>query len=111
MILLRFPPLRSIPTPNLLSSISRAFSTHPPLHIPTRNRIYDPVRSPSDFDTLLLLTTSSRTPLLTLWTASYSPPCRTISPLLHHLLSSERPDDWGGGGEVFDYECADADGV
>jgi thiol-disulfide isomerase/thioredoxin len=46
------------------------------------------VRRPDDFSTYLLLSTSSRNPLITFWTASYCNTCRTVSPLLQELISS-----------------------
>ncbi|KAI5840378.1 hypothetical protein DFP73DRAFT_178176 [Morchella snyderi] len=50
------------------------------------NRIYDPVRNDPDFHTLLRLATTTSTPLLTLWTASYCSSCRAIKPLLSEIL-------------------------
>jgi thiol-disulfide isomerase/thioredoxin len=46
------------------------------------------VRRPDDFSTYLLLSTSSRNPLITFWTASYCNTCRTVSPVLQELISS-----------------------
>jgi len=48
------------------------------------------VRSADDFSSLLLLSTSSNQPLITLWTASWCPSCRFISPLLTQLIEAER---------------------
>jgi len=61
-----------------------------------KNRIYTPVRRPDDFQTYLLLSTSSRVPLLTFWTASYCSTCRSVSPLLNSLISSGVGGEEGG---------------
>ncbi|KAG9233669.1 hypothetical protein BJ875DRAFT_484893 [Amylocarpus encephaloides] len=61
-----------------------------------RNRIYDSVRRPDDFQSYLLLSSSSKTPLITLWTASYCSTCQTILPLLNELVSSGVGEDEGG---------------
>ncbi|PMD54242.1 uncharacterized protein K444DRAFT_540651 [Hyaloscypha bicolor E] len=53
-----------------------------------KNRIFTSVRRPDDFSTYLLLSTSSRKPLITFWTASYCNTCRIVSPLLQELISS-----------------------
>lgn len=54
------------------------------------------IRRPDDFSTYLLLSTSSRTPLLTFWTASYCNTCRTASPILEELISSGVGEEEGG---------------
>ncbi|PMD25679.1 hypothetical protein NA56DRAFT_698745 [Hyaloscypha hepaticicola] len=61
-----------------------------------KNRLYTPVRRPDDFSTYLLLSTSSRIPLLTFWTASYCSTCRAVSPLLQELISSGVGEAEGG---------------
>lgn len=45
------------------------------------------------FHTYQLLSSSSRTPLLTLWTTSYCPTCRTVAPMIRNLVE-------GGVGEA-----------
>jgi len=54
------------------------------------------VRRPDDFSSYLLLSTSSRAPLLTLWTASYCRTCKQVSPLLHELISQGVGEEEGG---------------
>ena len=54
------------------------------------------VRRPDDFSTYLLLSTSSRIPFITFWTASYCNTCRTVSPLLQELISSGVGEAEGG---------------
>lgn len=61
-----------------------------------KNRIYTPVRRPDDFQSYLLLSTSSRTPLLTFWTASYCQTCRTVSPILEEIITSGVGEEEGG---------------
>ncbi|KAK6507316.1 hypothetical protein TWF481_005758 [Arthrobotrys musiformis] len=49
-------------------------------------RTFDPVRSEDELYTLLMLSTSRRLPLITLWSASWCPSCRTIRPLVQDLV-------------------------
>jgi thioredoxin-like negative regulator of GroEL len=59
------------------------------------------VRSPSDFQTLLLIHTSRSAPLITLWTASWCRSCAEISPLIKGLVEDEYTGlDQGGVGFV-----------
>ncbi|UNI24378.1 hypothetical protein JDV02_010129 [Purpureocillium takamizusanense] len=53
-----------------------------------KNHVLDPIRNPDSFFTHLSLSSSARTPLLTLWTASWCPTCRTVLPLLTSLVES-----------------------
>ncbi|KAL1311753.1 hypothetical protein AAFC00_001842 [Neodothiora populina] len=53
-----------------------------------KNRIYNPVRTEDEFNTLNLLSASSRVPLITLWTASWCSSCAQISPLVQDLIKS-----------------------
>ncbi|KAM0356033.1 hypothetical protein ACHAPU_000426 [Fusarium lateritium] len=61
-----------------------------------KNQIYDPVRNNDSFSTYLSLSTSSRTPLLTLWTASWCSTCKVISPLVRDLVESGVGEEEGG---------------
>jgi len=61
-----------------------------------KNRVFTPIRRPDDFSSYLLLSTSSRTPLLTFWTASYCNTCRTVSLILEELISSGVGEEQGG---------------
>lgn len=54
------------------------------------------VRRPDEFETYLLLSTSSRKPLLTLWTASYCSTCKAVSPVLQELITSGVGEAEGG---------------
>ncbi|KAG6032812.1 hypothetical protein E4U19_007149 [Claviceps sp. Clav32 group G5] len=61
-----------------------------------KNQIYDPVRNPNSLTTYLSLSSSSRTPLLTLWTTSYCPICHRVLPLLQSLLERGVGEPQGG---------------
>ncbi|KAF4629684.1 hypothetical protein G7Y89_g8462 [Cudoniella acicularis] len=61
-----------------------------------KNRIYTPVRRPDDFYSYLALSTSSRTPLLTLWAASYCNICKTVSPAIQELVNAGIGEEEGG---------------
>ncbi|KAL3426066.1 mitochondrial thioredoxin [Phlyctema vagabunda] len=61
-----------------------------------KNRVFTPVRRQDDFETYKLLSTSSRTPLLTFWTASYCSTCRAVSPILTELIAAGVGEDEGG---------------
>lgn len=54
------------------------------------------VRNLDQFHTYQLLSASARTPLLTLWTTSWCPTCRTVSPLLTELVESGVGEAEGG---------------
>ncbi|KAK8917383.1 hypothetical protein H634G_09065 [Metarhizium anisopliae BRIP 53293] len=73
----------------------RAFQSTTPAHQP-KNQVYNPIRSPDTFNTYLSLSSSSRIPLLTLWTASWCPTCRTVLPLIQSLVESGTGESEGG---------------
>lgn len=56
------------------------------------------VRRPSDFHTYLLLSSSARTPLITLWTTSWCAHCRTVGPLVREMVASGVGEAEGGLG-------------
>jgi thiol-disulfide isomerase/thioredoxin len=58
--------------------------------------IHSSVRRPDDFQSYLLLSTPSRIPLITFWTASYCRTCKSVSPLLNSLISSGVGEEEGG---------------
>lgn len=84
----RTSPQVRLPVP---TSSSRGFASSAPRYSETKNRIYTPIRHPGDLHETILLSTSSRIPLITYWTASYCPPCKTIRPLLNQLITSTAP--------------------
>ncbi|KAK6580685.1 hypothetical protein PZA11_006921 [Diplocarpon coronariae] len=61
-----------------------------------KNRIFTSVRRPDEFYSYLSLSTSSRMPLLTFWTASYCNTCRTVSPILQDLIRAGVGETEGG---------------
>ncbi|KAG6038813.1 hypothetical protein E4U41_003619, partial [Claviceps citrina] len=54
------------------------------------------VRNPDSLTTYLSLSSSSHTPLLTLWTTAWCPTCRRVLPLLRSLLESGVGEQQGG---------------
>jgi thiol-disulfide isomerase/thioredoxin len=70
--------------------------------------IPDSVRRPDDFQSYLLLSTSSRVPLLTFWTASYCSTCKAVSPVLQELIESGVGEEQGGIAFCeIEYDCPD----
>ncbi|KAK3363675.1 hypothetical protein B0T25DRAFT_52535 [Lasiosphaeria hispida] len=63
-----------------------------------KNQVYASVRNSDQFHNYQLISSSSRTPLLTLWTTSWCPTCRTVEPLLRHLVESGVGETEGGVG-------------
>ncbi|KAI1245696.1 hypothetical protein MGN70_012588 [Eutypa lata] len=76
------------------STSFRSFSSTQHLREP--NQIYTSVRRPDDLHTYQLLSSSSRRPLLTLWTASWCPTCRTVTPFVKSLIESGVGEAEGG---------------
>ncbi|KAK3904993.1 hypothetical protein C8A05DRAFT_31202 [Staphylotrichum tortipilum] len=70
------------------------FSSSP--KVQARNQVYDPVRNSDQFYTYQLLSSSARTPLLTLWTTSWCSTCRVVGPLLQDLVESGVGEAEGG---------------
>ncbi|KAI0109457.1 hypothetical protein F4776DRAFT_667767 [Hypoxylon sp. NC0597] len=68
------------------SQVTRPFSISQPRS--AANQIYASVRRPDDFYTYQLLSSSSRTPLITLWTASWCATCHTVAPLIKSIVES-----------------------
>lgn len=54
------------------------------------------VRYEDEFETLNLLSASSRIPLITLWSATWCPSCKVISPLLKELIKDGVGEAQGG---------------
>ncbi|KAJ9155154.1 hypothetical protein NKR23_g1600 [Pleurostoma richardsiae] len=71
------------------------FSTSRNLRV--ENQIFASIRNPDQFHTYLLLSSSSRVPLLTLWTTSWCPTCRVVAPLLRSLIADARVGQAEGG--------------
>ncbi|KAF4984286.1 hypothetical protein FZEAL_498 [Fusarium zealandicum] len=54
------------------------------------------IRNNDSFSTYLSLSTSSRTPLLTFWSASWCSTCKAVSPLIYDLVESGVGEEEGG---------------
>ncbi|KAL8726404.1 MAG: hypothetical protein Q9166_006755 [cf. Caloplaca sp. 2 TL-2023] len=78
-------PSQRLPPTGL--ALRRTFATSAPCRL--KNRIYTPVRSEFELSNLLLLSSSNKTPLITLWTASWCSSCRTIRPFLADLIERD----------------------
>ncbi|KAI0008663.1 hypothetical protein F4779DRAFT_628354 [Xylariaceae sp. FL0662B] len=87
----------------------RTFSTSRSLC--ASNRIFTSVRRPDDFHTYQLLSSSSRTPLIALWTTSWCATCHVVAPLLKSVIESGVGEAEGGVGycEV-EYDAPDVMG-
>ena len=56
------------------------------------------VRSHDEFNSLLLLSASSRTPLITFWTTSWCLSCRVIKPIVKEAIENGIGEEQGGVG-------------
>ena len=66
------------------------------------------VRKPDDFHTYQLLSSSARTPLITLWTTSWCSTCRVVAPMLQSLIESGVGEAEGGVGYcTVEYDAPD----
>ncbi|KAI0521150.1 hypothetical protein F5B22DRAFT_644399 [Xylaria bambusicola] len=87
----------------IYTSIRKVFIHFIPYPIPIsqgpaddRSKIPNSVRRPADFQNYQLLSSSSRTPLLTLWTTSWCGTCRVVAPLIKSLVESGVGEQEGG---------------
>ncbi|KAK4999873.1 hypothetical protein LTR66_001184 [Elasticomyces elasticus] len=64
----------------------------------SKNRLYNKIRTENELNTLLLLSASSRIPLLTLWTANWCPSCKVISPVIRELIEDGVGEEEGSVG-------------
>ncbi|KAI3398617.1 hypothetical protein diail_8965 [Diaporthe ilicicola] len=87
------PKSKAASTPSLRAG----FSTTPERQ-QTRNRVYSSVRNEDQFRTYLAASSSSRRPLLTLWTTSWCSTCHQVSPLVKSLVDSGVGEAEGGVG-------------
>ncbi|KAK4242052.1 hypothetical protein C8A03DRAFT_11768 [Achaetomium macrosporum] len=92
--------VRSQPVSCLRFSTSR--------QVQASNQIHSPVRNLDQFHTYQLLSSSSRTPLLTLWTTSWCSTCRVVAPLIQELIESGVGEAEGGVGYcTVEYDAPD----
>ncbi|KAF3061726.1 hypothetical protein GL218_02779 [Daldinia childiae] len=68
------------------------------LHLNSANQVYSSVRQPDNFHTYQLLSSSSRTPLITLWTTSWCSTCHVVAPLIKSVIESGVGEAEGGVG-------------
>ncbi|TGJ83302.1 hypothetical protein E0Z10_g5444 [Xylaria hypoxylon] len=76
--------------------VARGFATSGASRAQNQNQIYASVRRPDDFHTYQLLSSSARTPLLTLWTTSWCSTCRVVTPLIRSLVEAGVGEQEGG---------------
>ncbi|KAK7426794.1 hypothetical protein QQZ08_006695 [Neonectria magnoliae] len=88
------PPPRGVLDQPRGAAARASLSTSEPRQ--AKNQIYAPIRNPDSFTNYLSLSSSARTPLLTLWTTSWCSTCRVVSPLLRSLVESGVGEDEGG---------------
>ncbi|KAK1518723.1 uncharacterized protein CCOS01_11543 [Colletotrichum costaricense] len=88
--------VRIPPPKHSISAAAAHFSTS--RTSPAKNQIYASVRRPDDFHTYQLLSSSSRTPLITLWTTSWCGTCRVVAPLIQSIVESGVGEAEGGVG-------------
>ena len=82
----------------ILDLTADRISAHPYYSLTCRLTIPHSVRSHDEFNNLLLLSASSRTPLLTFWTASWCPSCRVVMPIVREAIESGVGEQQGGVG-------------
>lgn len=99
---LRF--LRSQPT----SLSTRHFSTSTSLL--ARNRIYpSTVRNEDELTTLLLMSASTRVPLITLWMTRWCSSCKVVSPMLREIIEQDGAGEAQGGVSFVEVEMDSPD--
>lgn len=75
-----------------------------------KNRIFPaPVRSEDELQTLLLMSASSRTPLLTLWKTNWCSSCKVVSPLIRDLVEKDGIGEEEGGVSFVEVEMDSPD--
>jgi len=55
------------------------------------------VRNQDEIDSMLLLSATNRTPLITLWTASWCPSCKVVAPVIRELIERDGIGEKEGG--------------
>lgn len=75
----------------------RQFSASSSLRAAAKNRIYTSVRTPDEFHTLNLLSSSSNRPLITLWTSRTCSSCQFVAPLVQGLIENDGVGEKEGG--------------
>lgn len=75
-----------------------------------KNRIFPaPVRSEDELQTLLLMSASTRTPLLTLWKTNWCSSCKIVAPLIRELVEKDGIGEEEGGVSFVEVEMDSPD--
>ena len=75
-----------------------------------KNRIFPaPVRSEDELQTLLLMSASTRTPLLTLWKTNWCSSCKIVAPLIRELVEKDGIGEDEGGVSFVEVEMDSPD--
>lgn len=75
-----------------------------------KNRIFPaPVRSEDELQTLLLMSASTRTPLLTLWMTNWCSSCKIVAPLIRELVEKDGIGEEEGGVSFVEVEMDSPD--
>jgi len=90
-----------------LPASCRGFSTTPCL---AKNRIYPTtIRKEDELQQLVLMSASTRVPLITMWMTNWCQSCKTVSPLLRELIEKERVGEEHGGVSFVEVEMDSPD--
>lgn len=85
----------------------RHFSTTHPL---AKNRIYPTsIRREEELQTLVLMSASSRIPLITMWMTNWCASCKVVSPLIRELLDKDGIGEDAGGVSFVEVEMDSPD--
>ncbi|CAK4034704.1 Hypothetical predicted protein [Lecanosticta acicola] len=91
-----FNPFAALRGQSITLTTTRRFSSSP--RVLAKNRVYPSrIRNPSELDTLILMSSSTRMPLLTLWTTTWDPSTPQTSEILKSLIEDERTGEDKGG--------------
>jgi thiol-disulfide isomerase/thioredoxin len=100
-------PLRALRAPSTRYTARQFSTTHA---TQAKNRIFPaPVRSEDELQTLLLMSASTRTPLLTLWKTNWCSSCQIISPLIRELVEKDGIGEEEGGVSFVEVEMDSPD--
>ncbi|KAK4504615.1 hypothetical protein PRZ48_002576 [Zasmidium cellare] len=87
---------------------SRPFSSSAPAL--AKNRIYPArIRNEDELQTLILMSASSRVPLITFWMTTWSPECDQVAPILRELIETDRVGEDKGGVSLVEVESDSPD--
>lgn len=87
---------------------TRQFSTSTPFQ--ARNRIYpSTVRNEDELTTLLLMSASTRVPLITLWMTRWCGSCKIVSPMLREIIEQDGIGEAQGGVSFVEVEMDSPD--